>query len=54
MDENMESSETAYVSEMVAYLGLPPLEYIQRSEMTRKVFDDQGSQRDFNLITLSS
>lgn len=27
---------------MVGYLGLPPLEYIQRSEVTQKVFDEQG------------
>jgi len=42
MDENMESSATAHVAEMVAYLGLPPLEYIYRSGITRKVFDEQG------------
>ncbi|TID23316.1 non-specific serine/threonine protein kinase [Venturia nashicola] len=42
MDENSQSSATHYVAEMVAYLGLPPLEYIQRSEITKKVFDEEG------------
>jgi serine/threonine protein kinase len=42
MDENMESSATHFVAEMVAYLGLPPLEYIKRSNITQKVFDEQG------------
>jgi hypothetical protein len=42
MDENMQSSATHHVAEMVAYLGLPPLEYVQRSEITKKVFDEQG------------
>jgi hypothetical protein len=35
-------SETHHVSEMVAYLGMPPLEYTQSNHMTRKVFDEQG------------
>lgn len=27
---------------MVGYLGYPPIEYIQRSQVTEKVFDKQG------------
>ncbi|KAJ8131233.1 hypothetical protein O1611_g2390 [Lasiodiplodia mahajangana] len=42
VDENLQPSATHHVGEMVAYLGLPPLEYIQRSEITRKVFNEQG------------
>ncbi|KAL2397759.1 hypothetical protein ABEF93_004421 [Exophiala dermatitidis] len=42
LDENKEPSATHHVAEMVGYLGLPPLEYVQRSEVTRKVFDEQG------------
>ncbi|KAM3501022.1 hypothetical protein MY11210_009436 [Beauveria gryllotalpidicola] len=42
MDENGDSSATAHVAEMVAYLGLPPREYIQRSKITTNVFDEQG------------
>jgi len=40
--ENGEMSATHYVAEMVAYLGLPPREYIHRSETTAKVFDKHG------------
>lgn len=40
--ENGEMSATHYVAEMVAYLGLPPREYIHRSETTSKVFDKHG------------
>jgi hypothetical protein len=42
IDENRQSSATHHVAEMVAYLGLPPVEYIQRSDITRKVFDKEG------------
>jgi hypothetical protein len=42
MDENLQSSATHHIAEMVAFLELPPLEYIQRSEITKKVFDEEG------------
>ncbi|KAF2243251.1 kinase-like protein [Trematosphaeria pertusa] len=42
VDENLEPSATHHVAEMVAYLGLPPLQYIPRSEITKKVFNEQG------------
>ncbi|KAI4628192.1 hypothetical protein J4E80_002330 [Alternaria sp. BMP 0032] len=35
-------SGTHHVSEMVAYLGMPPLEYTQSNDITKKVFDKQG------------
>jgi len=35
-------SGTHHVSEMVAYLGMPPLEYTQSNDITKKVFDEQG------------
>ncbi|EXJ82333.1 CMGC/SRPK protein kinase [Capronia epimyces CBS 606.96] len=41
-DENNQPSATHHVAEMVAYLGLPLLEYMHRSEITSKVFDEQG------------
>lgn len=40
--ENGEMTATHHVAEMVAYLGLPPSEYIHRSETTAKVFDKHG------------
>ncbi|KAG4436290.1 hypothetical protein IFR05_008230 [Cadophora sp. M221] len=42
VDEKLQPSATHHVAEMVAYLGLPPLEYIQRGEITKKVFNEQG------------
>nr|POE64862.1 hypothetical protein CFP56_69554 [Quercus suber] len=42
MDENRETNATNHVAEMVAYLGLPPLEYLGRSGVTKNVFDEQG------------
>jgi len=41
-DKNGEYSASHHVAEMVAYLGFPPVHYLQRSEETRNVFDDQG------------
>jgi hypothetical protein len=43
LDEDGKSSTTHHITEIVAYLGLPPLEYVKRSEVTRKVFDDEGA-----------
>ncbi|KIW19693.1 hypothetical protein PV08_00267 [Exophiala spinifera] len=59
LDENGESSATHHVAEMVGYLGLPPLEYIQRSEVTSKVFDEEGHWKraggvDVPLLSLES
>lgn len=42
MDENSQSSATHHIAEMIAYLGLPPLDYLQRSEITKRVFDEEG------------
>jgi len=42
LDKNQTSSATHHVAEMVAYLGLPPLEYIPRSDVTKNVFDEHG------------
>ncbi|RMZ87471.1 hypothetical protein DV736_g5300, partial [Chaetothyriales sp. CBS 134916] len=42
LDENKEMSATHHVAEMVGYLGTPPFEYIERSEVTKNVFDEQG------------
>ncbi|KND89237.1 Serine/threonine-protein kinase SRPK [Tolypocladium ophioglossoides CBS 100239] len=39
LDENSQSSATHHVAEMVGYLGLPPRKYLQRSEITKNVFD---------------
>ncbi|KAF1821305.1 non-specific serine/threonine protein kinase [Dissoconium aciculare CBS 342.82] len=40
-----QTSATRHIAETVAYLGCPPLEYIQRSPITSKVFDERGSWR---------
>ncbi|KAF3007512.1 hypothetical protein E8E13_005731 [Curvularia kusanoi] len=42
LDEDGETSATDHVAEMVAYMGLPPLEFLNSSEDTRNVFDDEG------------
>jgi hypothetical protein len=44
-DEDNQPSGTHHVAEMVALLGLPSTEYLQRSDITRKVFDDQDLTR---------
>lgn len=31
-----------HVAEMIAYLGIPPMEFQRRSSKTPLVFDDQG------------
>ncbi|RMZ70994.1 CMGC SRPK kinase [Pyrenophora seminiperda CCB06] len=41
-DNEGKSSATHHVSEMVAYLGMPPLQYTQSNDITKKVFDKQG------------
>ncbi|PSN70833.1 kinase-like protein [Corynespora cassiicola Philippines] len=45
VDGNGESLATHHIAEMVAYLGLPPSEYIHRSETTDKVFDKNGHSK---------
>ncbi|KAF2453084.1 kinase-like domain-containing protein [Lineolata rhizophorae] len=39
-DEEKKSSATHHIAEMIAYLGMPPLEYTRRSDDMRHVFDD--------------
>jgi len=39
LDKNQTSSATHHVAEMVAYLGLPPLEYIPRMSLMNTVSD---------------
>ncbi|KAF2876974.1 non-specific serine/threonine protein kinase [Massariosphaeria phaeospora] len=46
IDEDRQSSATHHIAEIVAYLGLPPLKYIQRSEITKKVFGKRVSTLD--------
>jgi hypothetical protein len=41
-DEERKSSATHHIAEMIAYLGMPPLEYTRRSDNMRNVFDDDG------------
>ncbi|OAG39067.1 hypothetical protein AYO21_06787 [Fonsecaea monophora] len=54
LDENGESSATHHVAEMVGYLGFPPLEYLQRSEVTQKVFDEQGRWKGAGGVDIPS
>jgi hypothetical protein len=42
VDENGQPSATYHIAEMVAFLGLPPHEYIHRSGVTNRAFDSQG------------
>jgi hypothetical protein len=42
LDENQEYSPSHHIAEMVAYFGLPPSEFIQRSQVTRNVFNEHG------------
>ena len=42
LDEDRNYSLSHHVAEMVAYLGLPPLLFLQRSVETQNVFDDKG------------
>ncbi|KAL5114618.1 hypothetical protein ACEQ8H_007523 [Pleosporales sp. CAS-2024a] len=42
VDETGQPSATDHVAEMVAYLGLPPPGYMDRSETTQRVFDMKG------------
>ena len=41
-DENKEDSNTHHVAEMVALLGPPPREFLQRSEFALEFFDEHG------------
>jgi len=54
-DENQKYSPSHHVAEMVAYFGLPPPQFVQRSEVTRNVFDEHGqsSLPRHQLIILS-
>ncbi|OOF99269.1 hypothetical protein ASPCADRAFT_394536 [Aspergillus carbonarius ITEM 5010] len=42
LDEDGEYSPSHHVAEMVAYLGLPPLHFLQRSQETLHVFGEDG------------
>lgn len=42
-DEHGENSSLHHIAEMVAVLGPPPLEYLQRTETSWEYFDDTGS-----------
>jgi serine/threonine-protein kinase SRPK3 len=52
LDEDQQYSPSHHVAEMVAYLGLPPLEFVQRSEATRNVFDEHG--KSYYLVIFPS
>ncbi len=42
LDEDQRYCPLHHVAEMVAYLGLPPPQFTERSELARDVFDDNG------------
>ncbi|PYI20349.1 kinase domain protein [Aspergillus violaceofuscus CBS 115571] len=42
LDEDGDFSPSHHVAEMVAYLGLPPLSFVRRSQETHHVFTDDG------------
>jgi hypothetical protein len=41
-DNDGKPSRIHHVSEMVAYLGMPPLQYTQSNDITKKAFNEQG------------
>ncbi|KAJ4297638.1 hypothetical protein N0V90_005532 [Kalmusia sp. IMI 367209] len=45
-NDDGEYSPNHHMAEMVAYLGVPPQEYLQRSEIMEAVFDEQGRNYD--------
>lgn len=44
-DENKEDSNLHHVADMIALLGPPPREFLQRSEYTLEFFDEHGKSR---------
>ncbi|GAA93034.1 hypothetical protein AKAW_11146 [Aspergillus luchuensis IFO 4308] len=52
LDEDQEYSPSHHVAEMVAFLGLPPLSFIQRSEETRHVFSEKGEWLGAGGVTI--
>jgi serine/threonine-protein kinase SRPK3 len=52
LDEDHQYSPSHHVAEIVAYFGLPPLEFVQRSEATGNVFDEHGES--YYLIIVPS
>lgn len=42
VNEDNEPCANSHVAKMVAYMGLPSLEFLQRSELSKYVFDEQG------------
>jgi hypothetical protein len=51
-DENKENSNLHHMAEMVALLGPPPREMLQRSEYASEFFDVQGMSRSEFLSVL--
>jgi serine/threonine-protein kinase SRPK3 len=47
-DEEGEHNNRFHISEMVAYLGVPPIEFQKRSEHAHKVFNEDGTSRSFS------
>ncbi|KAH3970344.1 hypothetical protein HBH98_002200 [Parastagonospora nodorum] len=56
-DNEGKSLGTHHVSEIVAYLGMPPLQYTQSNDITKKVFNEQGhwtgSSKSAHIHTIS-
>ncbi|RMY84617.1 hypothetical protein D0864_07513 [Hortaea werneckii] len=47
LDEDEEVSATHHIAEMMAYIGTPPpLGYLQRSQVTSRVFDEKGQWKN--------
>jgi serine/threonine-protein kinase SRPK3 len=42
-DENKQNSESHHIAEMIAYLGPPPREMLEKSEYANNFFDDSGN-----------
>jgi hypothetical protein len=47
-DEEGEHNNRFHISEMVAYIGVPPVEFQKRSEHAHRVFNEDGTSRPFS------
>ncbi|CEJ60619.1 hypothetical protein PMG11_09188 [Penicillium brasilianum] len=53
-DANKRESDTHHLAEMIAYLGPPPLEMLEKSELANKYFDSSGKWKGLAEIRLTS
>jgi hypothetical protein len=47
-DGNKQNSESHHIAEMIAYLGPPPREMLEKSEYAKKLFDNSGKSHSLS------